>query len=131
MTHRTLGPGLESMIYAAWGHFDWNILIATEWGDDCRPVSKLDHVLRAWREESLQNSYAAVENRSAFSARLCVHKYLVVLHEVGMDALNVRGRRGVQVSRAQIAPKLVGFCLWSCIRGLCTEDWVDVQRRGA
>jgi hypothetical protein len=96
-THRALSPGLERMVDAVWGHLNWNVLVTTEWSDDFRSISKLDHVLRVRREEALQNGYTAIEDRSAFSSSLGVHKHLVVLHKVGVDTLNVRGRRGIQV----------------------------------
>jgi hypothetical protein len=83
------------MVDAGWSHLDWNVLITTEWSNDRSPVSKLDHVLRVRREKALQDRYATIKDRSTFPASLGVHKDLVVLHEVGTDALNVRGRRGI------------------------------------
>jgi hypothetical protein len=107
MTHRTLSPGLECAINTAGGHFDWNVLITPQWSDNLRPVSKLDQVIWTWREEALQDGYGTIKDRSAFPASLGMHNHLIVLHEVSMDALDVRWGRGVQVRRSQIAAKLV------------------------
>jgi hypothetical protein len=107
VTHRTLSPGLERAIKATRSHFDWNVLVTTEWSDNLRPVSKLDQVVWSWRKEALQNSYGTIKDRSAFTASLGMHNHLIVLHEVSMDALDVRRGRGVQVRRSQIAAKLI------------------------
>jgi hypothetical protein len=79
------------MVNTARGHLDWKVLVTTEWSDDLRPVSKLNHILRVWWEEALQNGDAAIEDRCAFPTSFGVYKHLVVLYEVGMDALNIRG----------------------------------------
>lgn len=79
------------MVNTARGHFDWKVLVTTEWSDDLRSISKLNHILRVWREEALQNGNGAIEDRCAFSASFGMYKHLVVLHEVSMNALNIRG----------------------------------------
>jgi hypothetical protein len=78
------------MVNTARRHFDWNVLVTSKRSDNRGPVGKLNHVLRVRREETLQDGYTAIEDGSAFSTSFGMHKHLVVLHEVGVNTLDVR-----------------------------------------
>ena len=86
-------------------------MVASEGRNDGGIVGEDDLVLGGWWEEALEEGNSRVEDDGAFYACLDADLDLAVVHEVRLDALDVRWRGAVEVRGANLATKRVGFDL--------------------
>jgi hypothetical protein len=87
-------------------------LVTTEGCDDSSLVGESDLVLGGGREKALKDGDGGVEDDGAFNTSLDAGLDFAVVNQVGADALNVGGRRGLEVVRAQESAQLVGLGLY-------------------
>lgn len=86
-------------------------MVTTERCNNSRLVGENDLVFGSGREESLEESDGGVEDDGTFSASLNPDLHFVVVDEVRADALDVGGRRAIEVGGAEKGAKAVGLNL--------------------
>jgi hypothetical protein len=72
-------------------------LVTSERSNNSGVVSKDNFIVGGRREEALKEGDGRVENNGAFYAGLNSDFDLIVVHEVAVDSLNVRGRLAVEI----------------------------------
>lgn len=88
-----------------------NVLVAAQWCRDGGLVGEYDFVVQVGGEQALKQSDGGVEDDGALNTSLDSDLDLAVVDEIRADALDVRWRRAVEVSRAKMGAKLVGLDL--------------------
>jgi len=91
-------------------------LVATKGSSNCSLVRKDDFIIGGGREESLEEGDGGIKDDGPLDSSLDTGLDLVIVDQVGSDAVDVRRRRRVEIGRAERGPKAMRLGLWGVIR---------------
>ena len=90
-------------------------MVATKRSCNRSLVRKNDFVVGVRREESLEEGDGGIKDDRALDSSLDTGLDLVVVDQIGSDAVDVTGRRRVEIGRAERGAKAMRLGLWRAI----------------
>lgn len=86
-------------------------MVATERGNNSCIIGKNNLVSGCGREEALKEGNGRVENNGTLNTGLDANLHFVVIGQIGTNALDIRGRRAIEVDRTDEGAKAIGLDL--------------------